>query len=279
MTIRRLPRLLTVVVLAAVVASPAALSGRQAAPASAQSLTKEEMREFLLTAKVTRTRDLSKGVTRPVRFTMTNGRLTNDAVFQRVDERRMQAQFARGGGEVNFVDSYLYNLAAYTLAEMLGLDHMMPVTVPYTWRGNRGSLTWWVDWKWDEGMRLKQKLSPPNPLDWNNQMHRMRVFAQLVYDTDRNLGNVLITEDWKLYMIDFTRAFRLHRELPSPADLQRCDRNLFQRLRELDVAEVETRLRDYLTRFELQAMFARRDLMVKHFEELIATKGEAAVLY
>jgi len=36
----------------------------------------------------------------------------------------------------------------------------------------------------------------------------MRVFSQLVYDTDRNLGNVLISEDWHLWMIDFTRAFR-----------------------------------------------------------------------
>jgi hypothetical protein len=279
MTLRPSVRLVPVLVLVAVLAAPPVVVAFQEAPASATSLTKDEQREFLLTARVTRTRNTAKGVTSPLRLTLTDGRLTRDAVFQRINDRRMQAQFARGGGEVNFVDSYLYNLAAYELADMLDLDHMMPVTVPYRWRGTPGSLSWWVDWKLDEGMRLKQKISPPNPLDWNNQMHRMRVFAQLVYDTDRNLGNVLITEDWKVYMIDFTRGFRLHRELPSPADLQRCDRALFQRLRALDAGEVTERLKSYLTRFELDALLARRDLLVTHFEELIAAKGEAAVLY
>jgi hypothetical protein len=279
MMLRPSTRFVSVLVLASILATPLPVAAIQEAPASATSLTREEQREFLLTAKVTRTRSTSKGVTSPTRLTLTDGRTTRDAVFQRINDRRMQAQFARGGGEVNFVDSYLYNLAAYELASMLDLDHMMPVTVPYRWRGTPGSLSWWVDWKWDEGMRLKEKISPPNPGDWNNQMHRMRVFAQLVYDTDRNLGNVLITEDWKVYMIDFTRAFRLHRELPSAADLLRCDRGLFERLRALDAGEVRARLKPHLTGPELNALLARRDLIVAHFEELIALKGEAAVLY
>jgi hypothetical protein len=59
----------------------------------------------------------------------------------------------------------------------------------------------------EEGERLKKKLPVPNPEPWNQQMYRMRVFTQLVADTDRNVGNVLIGTDWKLWMIDFTRAF------------------------------------------------------------------------
>ncbi len=279
MTNRWSSRIASAVVLTLVVLAPAGLLARQNTATPAPALTKEEKRAFLLTARVTRSRGTEKGVTSPARLTLSDGRLTQDAVFQRIDERKMQAQFARGGGEVNFVDSYQYNLAAYALAELLELDHMMPVTVPYRWRGTPGSLSWWVDWKWDEGMRLKQKLSPPNPLDWNNQMHRMRIFSQLVYDTDRNLGNVLITEDWKIFMVDFTRAFRLHKELPSQADLQRCDRRLFERLRTLDAAAVEKALKPYLTRYEIEAMQARRDLIVAHLDALIAAKGEAAVLY
>jgi hypothetical protein len=41
-------------------------------------------------------------------------------------------------------------------------------------------------------------------------LYRIRVFDELVYDTDPNLTNVLIGTDWKLYRIDFTRAFRLY---------------------------------------------------------------------
>ncbi len=58
----------------------------------------------------------------------------------------------------------------------------------------------------DESDRLKKKIQPPNPTDWNNQMYRMRVFSSLVRDTDRNLTNVLITPEWKVMMIDFSRG-------------------------------------------------------------------------
>lgn len=277
MRIRRSPAVASVAVLALSLLLAPPLPARQD-PQAPPALTKEERRQFLLTAKVTRVRDLSKGVTRPRRLTLTDGRLTHDAVFQSINERRGQAAFDRGGGEVNFVDSALYNLAAYEPAELRELDHMMPVTVPYRYQGRAGSLSWWIHWKWDEGMRRAQKLSPPDPQDWNHQTYRMRVFAQLVHDTDRNLGNILITEDWKLYMVDFTRAFRLHRQLQSPADLQRCDRRLLARLRALDPAEVTTRLKAYLTRFEIDALLARRDLLVAHFDAVFADRGEAAVL-
>jgi hypothetical protein len=34
---------------------------------------------------------------------------------------------ASGSTELNFVDSYKYNIAAYALAEMLGVEDMLPV--------------------------------------------------------------------------------------------------------------------------------------------------------
>ena len=85
-----------------------------------------------------------------------------------------------------------------------GSTAMMPVTVHRNWNGKDGTITWWIDDAFDESTRLKEKRQPPNPLAWNYQMYKMRVFAALVGDSDRNLGNVLITNDWKLWMIDFT---------------------------------------------------------------------------
>lgn len=243
------------------------------------ALTKEQIANFLLTAKVVDSHEISKGVTHPWRLTLTDGTIKHDAHFQAINERKPSISFAAGGGEVNFVDSYLYNLAAYRLAELLGLDEMMPVTVERKWKGNTGALAWWITSKWDEGQRLKLKIQPPDPGAWNNQMFRMRLFAQLVYDTDRNLGNVMITEDWKLWMVDFTRGFRLYKQIRSPGDLLRCDRKLLEKLRALAPDQVTATTKQFLTKPEIEAVMARRDLLVKHFDALIAAKGEQAVLY
>ena len=59
----------------------------------------------------------------------------------------------------------------------------------------------------------KQKIAPPDPDAWDNQMYKVRVFDQLIYDSDPNLTNVLISEDWKIWRIDFSRSFRLHKDL------------------------------------------------------------------
>jgi hypothetical protein len=162
---------------------------------------------------------------------------------------------------------------------MLGLEHMMPVHVERRWNGQTGSMSWFVTTLMDEGERLKKKVQPPKPMDWNNQMYRMRVFTALVRDTDRNLGNVLITPDWKVMMIDFTRAFRLQPELQHTKDLNRMDRTLWPRLDALARTAVKKTVGDWLTSGEIDAMLKRRDLLVAHFKKLIAELGEDRVLY
>ena len=131
----------------------------------------------------------------------------------------------------------------------------------------------------DEQDRLKKGVKPPRPGDWNEQMYRMRVFGVLTRDTDRNLTNVLITPEWQVMMIDFTRAFRLHKDLPYPQDLQRCDRSLMAAMKTLTREGIKAAVRDDLTNSEINAVIARRDLLVAHFERLIAEKGEKEVLY
>ncbi len=253
-----------------------------AASASA-SLTRAQMRDFLLTAKITRSRDIGKGVTSPKRLTLTNGTLTHDAAFQAVDERQTVASLAGGGRaaviEMNFVDSYRYNLAAEAIAELLGLEHMMPVHVERRWNGKTGSLSWWVDTMMEEGERLKKKIQPPDPTGWNHQMYRMRVFAALTRDTDRNVGNVLITPDWKVMMIDFTRAFRLQTGLIYAKDLGKIDRVLLPRIEALTKGEITRAVNEHLTGPEIDALIKRRDIIVSHFRKLIADLGESAVLY
>ena len=133
--------------------------------------------------------------------------------------------------------------------------------------------------KMDEMERVKNKI-PVKDIDaWNKQMYRIQVFDQLVYDTDPNLTNVLIGEDWKLWRIDFTRAFRISEDLRDPKGLVRCDRQLLEKLRTVDANEVAARTTYHLTKTEVRAVMARRDKIVAQFQKLISEKGDTEVLY
>lgn len=267
-------RILVILLLGLAALASGVASGAQDEP----QLTIEQQKEFLTAAKLVKSRVTGEGVTAPRRCTLSDGTITHDALFQSVDER-LSSKEVLGRIELNFVDSYLYNLAAYELATLLGLEKMMPVTVERELFGERGCLSWWIPVQFDELTRLQKKIIPPDPAAWNAQMSSMAVFSQIVRDTDRNAVNVLVGPNWELYMIDFTRAFRLDRGLDNPKVLVRCSRELLDRLRKLAPEDVAARTKRYLRPPEVKAVMARRDKIVAHFEALIAAKGEAEVLY
>ena len=247
-------------------------------PATQATLTRDEMATFLRTANVIRSKELGKGITVPLRVTLSDGHITHDAVFQAVDEHKNVMEFSSGGRELNFVDSWRYNVAAFRLAELLGIGDMMPVTVERKIQGKTGALCWWLDKLMEEGDRLKKKIEAPNTDAWNQQMWRLRVFTELVQDTDRNLGNVLIMPDWTLQMIDFTRAFRLGSRIKEQ-EITHCDRRLLDALENLTLDALTRATKGYLTTMEARSVMARRDLIVAHVRRLVTAKGEAAVLY
>ena len=250
-----------------------------AVAADEPTLTKEQIKQFLLTAKVVHHEVAKKGITHTSRLTLSDGTITHDASFQPIDEHKPKMELS-SGIELNFVDSYKYNIAAYALAELVGMDDMLPVYVERKWGGNVGSLSWWLPVKMDEVERLKQKLEPPDADAWNNQMRKIRVFDQLVSDSDPNLTNVLISANWKIWRIDFTRAFRLTKDLNEPnKNLLHCDRQLLEKLKMLDANVLTEKTKNYLTKDEVKAVMARRDKIVAYFQKLIAEKGENEVLY
>lgn len=255
----------------------------QAAPAAAgpeaRALSREQMEHFLATARVVGHHGIDKGITNPIRLTLTDGAMTHDAAFTYVNQHRSVMELDNGRTELNFVDSYKYSLAAYSIAKMLALDTMMPVTVPYQYDSTPGALSWWVDVKMDEGERVKKKIEAPDQNAWGEQVYRMRVFSALIADTDRNAGNILIGPDWKLWMIDFTRAFRTWKEVEKPQTLTRCDKYLLGRLRILTADGIAQQTNNLLTTAEINAVLARRDQIVKRFDDLIAQKGVGKVLY
>lgn len=229
------------------------------------ALTDARMEDFLLHAKVGKTRTLGKGVTLALRATLSDGALTHDAQVQQVDEKRVQFETGRGV-EFNFRDSWTYNVAAYRLDRLIGLN-MVPVSVARRYGNERAAFTWWVDdVMMDEGQRLKQHRDAPDTSRWNQQMQLVRLFDQLIANTDRNLGNLLVTSDWRIWPIDHTRAFRLNRQPKSPGNITRCDRQVLERLKRLDKPALRKVLGDLLSGDEIDALLARREAIVKQLE-------------
>ena len=70
------------------------------------ALTKEQIKQFLLTAKIVGDQPAKKGVTDTRRLTLSDGTITHDASFQPIDEHTPLKKFADGHTEVRFADSY-----------------------------------------------------------------------------------------------------------------------------------------------------------------------------
>ena len=252
---------------------PVAHAQAQAAAPDPSTLSDEEIERFLREADIVRTRGIGKGVTRAIRATLTDGTLTHDAQIQVVDQKRNTGPAPRGGVEINFRDTWAYNVAAYKLDRLIGL-HLVPVSIERRHRNKPGAWTWWIDnVMMEEGQRLEKKIEPPNPGIWNETMQLVRVFDQLIYNMDRNMGNLLITKDWRVWAIDHTRAFRLHKELKTPGNVTRCDRAVLEALKRLNEETLKKELGDWLTTWEREALLARRDEIV----EIIESKGPAGV--
>jgi hypothetical protein len=245
------------------------------APAAAVSLDQQE--KFLLTAKIATQKTLSRGVTKSIRATLTDGKLTHDAHIQTIDKQLVNL-YAPDGTPVPWRDSYKYNIAAYKLLRLLGLD-MTPPSVERKIGGKPAAITWWADdIKMLELDRLRNNLQPPNPKDWEHQMSSARVFDNLIFNIDRNLENLAITNSWKVVLIDHTRAFSAVPKLMNPEDLTMCRRPLFEKIQGLSASAIQGAANGYLTQSEVEGVMKRRDLIVQHFKKLIAEKGEAAVL-
>jgi hypothetical protein len=241
--------------------------------------TSSQKEEFLQTAKILNTRTLSEGVTQSTRASLSNREVTHDASIQGIDEHKNVFTSALGT-ELSFKDTYKANVAAYRLAKLLGLGDMVPPSIERSFDRAPAAFTWWVDdVLMTEKERYFKKKPPPDPDRWNRQMYAVRVFDELIYNTDRNLGNLVIDKEWNLHMIDHTRAFRLHKKLKSEKNLTRCDRNLFTALQALDRASLLQELTPFLNSEEIDAILARRNLIVKLFQNLAAQKGAAAVFY
>jgi len=260
-----------------VLVSPAAVVGQErlspavlalAPPPVAPSVpTLAAQEQFLKDAKIGKVTGVRKGITGTQRATLTDGVRTHDASIQVIDESRPRFESMRRT-EFNFRDYWGYNVAAYRMGVLLGLD-MIPPSVSRRFRHHDAAFTWWIDdIVMDEQGRRKSGIRPPDPASWAAQIHMLRVFDELIANTDRNQGNMLIDRQWKIWLIDHTRAFRTSRQLLAPRAIRRCERTLLAKMKALTLEAMEAELEPHLTGSEMQAVLARRDRLVEWIESL-----------
>lgn len=175
------------------------------------------------------------GVTRSELFLVECDGAQRRAVAKWLDRaHRGLTRFQNGTWELNFSDSYRYERAAYLLDRELGLN-MVPVAVIREMRRQEGALVEWIDHASHE-KDSPHRPSGPEVAELARRKAMMRLFDALIYNTDRNTSNYLVDDDnWRLYLIDHSRAFRELGELPDSflETRARLSRDLYERLREL----------------------------------------------
>jgi hypothetical protein len=234
----------------------------------------QEAEEALRTATIVKMKDLGTGITHPMKVYLQHNNVEFKAVFKTIDVHHLGITRMQKNSEVDFKDSWMYEIAAYELDKMLGLN-MIPPTVERIYKGQKGSLQLWIENAMTEKERKEKHLEPPDVNQWNRQIFQLRLFDNLIYNIDRNLGNLLITSDWKIHMIDHSRSFKSLDILKAPKDLQLFSKSTMESLQNIDILKLKACCSHYLTGPEMTNLLKRRDMIVKQYQTLLAEKGTA----
>jgi hypothetical protein len=102
------------------------------------------------------------------------------------------------------------------------------------------------------------------------------VFHNLVGNIDPNQGNILFDPAWNVILIDFSRAFTNTQTLKFEATS--IDRMFLDRIKALDRATLKQEIGELVVESGgVDALLARRDLIVRAFDKLAKLKGASQV--
>jgi len=238
--------------------------------ANPRDLSAREIEAFLKTAPVVAVKkDATSGRTNPWKITLGDGTVTMQGMFKRIHAPWPNPM----------VDSYKYELAAYELNKLLGLD-IVPPTVEREVEGFKGSLQYFVPDCMSEADRERLRLQPPDLKAFLNRLDEIKVFEILVKEPCLDKDDTLIQQPgWKVYRVDFAEAFAPYPGLPADCPVNRCPRRLFERLRKTARQVVADYLKPYLSEKEIDAICERKKKMIARLEGLMKTEGERNVLY
>jgi hypothetical protein len=257
-------------------------------PASFAQFTAEEIaerpqwEEFLATANIVGEEQIQGdlAVTSPWVLTLEKDGQTHRALWKNAEGRM------RG-----YIEGWQWEIAAYRLDKLLGLG-MVPPTVERRFHGSRGSCQYWMDGTITLRTREEKKLKMPSykVFGWNRATYLQRLWDNLIANEDRHQNQILITEDWRMLLIDHSRSFRTSKKFTTrliytakhpegPKLMSELPRALVEKVKALTFEEIRGAVGDTLTDEEINAVLARRDLILAEIDKLIKANGEDKVLY
>jgi hypothetical protein len=260
----------TVCAMALTVVSTAAFAAVPYLDADGRALpfdSEEQVLEFLRTAKIVSKEKLGEGTNKEKR-----------KIQLEKDGMRCNAVLRTGytiiaSGDSGFVDSYLSEVAAYELSRLLGFDN-----VPAVVRRGGGSIQIWIENARTIRSVLEQDELPYSD-EWVDQQRQIMIaFDNLIANTDRNPGNILIDGNDKLWFIDHTRSFAGQDELREPEVITGFDRVLWQNLQSLSDQAIEQAVGPYVRGY-LPQLLERRKLLVEEIDRRIAAEGADNFLF
>lgn len=190
-----------------------------------------------------------------------------------------------------FLESWKWEIAAYRIDKLLGLN-MVPPTAEKRFEGDLGSCQLWIEDTFTLKKQQEEDIKKPSykVFPWNRALFMQRAWDNLIFNEDRHQNQYLITQDWRMILIDHSRSFasskasmrRLiydEKYKEGPFLMKELPRTLFENIKNLTAEKIKGVVEDYLTDLEIEAVLMRRDLIVAWMENRIKELGEDKVLY
>jgi hypothetical protein len=221
-----------------------------------------EMEAHLRTAEVVRVEDIGTGVTHPQR-----AYLKPDTPFASLTWKVLPP--GRRGG---YWESYKSEIAAYELDKLLAMN-MVPPAVERAVDGKTGAAIMWIDGT--KSVKQEGGQVPSGP-QFAKPIRMMQLFDNLIGNSDRNAGNILIDAENRMILIDHSRAFIEDHKLPWK--FERVDATLWTKVKALTREQLSGSIGSWLEPHMIDAMLARRDEVAKQVDDLVKRRGAAAVI-
>lgn len=239
--------------------------------------TDKEVLDFLSSANIVSTEAVGEGITKPKKVLLEKDGQQMSAIFHyhMVDQDKAQIE---GRYYLNFRDRYIHQKAAYQLAQLIGLQGVPPVVLRRV-KDQEGSLQIWIEQATTEKKNREEGIKNRGGLQLLHQRYVMELFDALIYNVDRNQGNMLYDADGNLLLIDHTRSFVPQVDKKQLAKVTHCERSVWERLQAVGDDEIRETLEPYLEGDQISGVVRRREKLVRHFQKLIEDRGEERVLF